>query len=140
MSQGNVELIRSLYEAFGRGDVPAVLASFAPDIRWQEAEGFVYADGNPYVGPDAILQGVFGRLATEWDGFTVTPDSYLDAGEAVVVQGHYTGAFKATGRPIRAQLAHVWTVRDGKIVAFQQYTDTFQFARAVEGRQESAGA
>ena len=63
MPQENVGLVRSLYDAFGRGDVPVVLAAMDPAIRWNEAENFPYADGNPYVGPDAILQGVFMRLA-----------------------------------------------------------------------------
>ena len=44
-----------------------MLGALAPDIRWTEAEGFPY--GGTYVGPDAILQGVFMRLGTEWDGY-----------------------------------------------------------------------
>ena len=54
----NVEVIRGAYDAFERGDVPAVLASMAPNIEWNEAENFPYADGNPYIGPDAVVGGV----------------------------------------------------------------------------------
>jgi len=39
----------------------------SPDIQWNEAENFVYADGNPYVGPDAVVNGVFARLGAEWE-------------------------------------------------------------------------
>lgn len=140
MSPQNVDLIRSLYEAFARGDIPTLLGGFAPDIDWREADNFIYADGNPYVGPEAVLNGVFARLGTEWDGFAATPDSYLDAGDSVVALGHYTGTYKATGAAVRAQFAHVFTIRDGKAASFQEYTDTLQFARACEARQESAGA
>lgn len=127
----NVDLIRGLYEAFGRGDIAGVLERMAPDIEWNEAEGFPYGDGNPYRGPDAIVSGVFARLGTEWDGFAAVPEEYLDAGDTVVVLGRYRGTFKATGRSLDAQLAHVWRVRGGKAAAFQQYTDTLQAARVM---------
>jgi ketosteroid isomerase-like protein len=142
MSQQNVELIRSLYAAFGRGDVPAVLAAMDPAIEWNEAEGFPYADRNPYVGPGAIVEGVFARLGAEWEAFSVGPREFLDAGEAVVVLGRYRGAFRKTGRRIDAQFAHVWRLRGGQVVAFQQYTDTLQAARATGAHErpvETAG-
>jgi ketosteroid isomerase-like protein len=124
-------LIRSLYEAFGRGDVPAVLGAMDSGIVWNEAENFPYADRNPYVGPDAVLQGVFMRLATEWDGFNVSLEEVHDAGETVVATGRYGGSHKKTGTRIHLQFAHVWKLRGGKVVSFQQYTDTLQASRAV---------
>jgi len=131
MSQDNVGLIRSLYEAFGRGEVPVVLGAMDPTMQWNEAENFPYADRNPYVGPEAILQGVFLRLATEWDGFSVELGELHGASDVVVATGRYAGAFKKTGRRIHAQFAHVWKLRGGKAVSFQQYTDTLQVAKAV---------
>jgi len=130
MSQ-NVELVRSIYAAFAAGDMPGVLSRMAPDIEWNEAENFPYADGNPYRGPEAIVAGVFARLGGEWDGFAAVPEEFLDAGETVVVLGRYGGTYKATGRPMHAQMAHVWRVRGGKVAAFQQYTDTLQAARVT---------
>ena len=131
MSKENVELVRGVYDAFATGDVPAVLGAMSPDMVWNEAENFPLADGNPYVGHDAILHGVFARLATEWDGFTADVDEILDAGDTVVALGHYLGTCKATGRSIRAQMVHVWRIAGGKIISFQQYTDTLQAARAT---------
>ena len=131
MSQENVALIRGVYDGFAAGDVGAVLGAMSPDIVWNEAENFPYADGNPYVGPRAIAEGVFARCIGEWDGFTVQVDEILDAGDTVVALGRYTGTCKATGTPISAQLAHVWRVADGKIVRFQQYTDTLQVTEAM---------
>jgi ketosteroid isomerase-like protein len=131
MSDTHADIVRALYEAFGRGDIAAVLAAFDPNIEWNEAENFPYADGNPYVGPNAVLEGVFQRLGAEWDAFAAVPTEVLDAGERVVALGHYTGVYKSTGRAVRAQFAHVYRLRDGKITAFQQYTDTLQFRDAV---------
>ena len=130
MSQENVEIVRSLYAAFARGDVPAVLGGMAPAIDWREADNFIYADGNPYIGPDAVLQ-IFLRVGVEWDGFAATPERFLDAGDTVVVPGRYTGKHKATGKSIDAQFAHVWSLENGKVARFQQYTDTLQVAQAV---------
>jgi ketosteroid isomerase-like protein len=131
MSAENVEVIRATYDAFSKGDIPGVLGSFANEIVWNEAENFLYADRNPYVGPQAILEGVFMRIVSEWDNFTVTPESILDAGDQVVTLGHYSGTFKQTGKFVKAQMVHVWNMVDAKAVKFQQYTDTKQFADAV---------
>ena len=43
---GNVQILRDTYAAFAAGDVPAVLSVMSPDIVWNEAENFPYADGN----------------------------------------------------------------------------------------------
>lgn len=131
MSAANVALIRSMYEAFAKGDAAGVLGRMSPGIVWNEAEGFLYADRNPYVGPDAIGQGIFMRIATEWDGFSVLPEEFLDAGDTVVAMGRYTGKYKKTGRTLSAQFAHVWRVEGGKATRFQQYTDTLQSARVA---------
>lgn len=129
--QSNAQKMRSLYEAFGRGDVPTVLAAFDPNIEWNEAENFSYASGSPYRGPQAITQGIFMRLVQEWNGFRVTPLQFIDGGDTVAVLGRYTGTFKSTSQPLDAQFVHVWTFRDGKIVRFQQFTDTAQFGRVM---------
>lgn len=131
MSAENVRTVESMYAAFGKGDIPTVLAALDPQVEWWEAENFIYADGNPYVGPETVLTGVFMRIASDWDGFAVTPKEVLDAGDTAVGQGIYSGTHKQTGKQVRAQFAHFFTFRDGKIVKFQQYTDTAQFKQVV---------
>ncbi len=131
MSKENVALIQGLYDAFATGDVGDVLGRMSPDIVWNEAENFPYADGNPYVGPEAIVGGVFARCATEWDGFAVSVEEILDAGDTVIALGRYLGVYKATGKPMRTQLVHVWRITGGKVVRFQQYADTLQVSRVT---------
>lgn len=131
MSRANVEVIRSVYDAFAAGDVAGVLGRMSPDIRWIEAENFPYADGNPYIGPEAVLHGVFARCAGEWDGFSVTIEELLDAGDTLVALGRYGGVYKATGRAQHTQIAHVWRLRDGMVVAFQQHANTLHVARVI---------
>jgi ketosteroid isomerase-like protein len=132
MSKANVEVVQGIYDAFSRGDIGAVMAAMVPQIVWNEAENFPYADGNPYVGPDAILHGVFARIGAEWDGFAVVVEEILDAGDKVVVRGRYRGTIKKTGKSVNAQLVHVWTLENGKASSFQQYADTLQVVRAME--------
>ena len=131
MSQESVNVVRGMYEAFAKGDIPTVLAALDPQVEWREAENFIYADGNPYVGPEAVLTGVFMRLGNEWEGFAVSPEGVLDAGDTVIGHGYYSGTFGKTGKRVRAQFAHFFTFRDGRVVKFQQYTDTAQFREAV---------
>jgi len=131
MSEANVAVVRGLYEAFARGDIPAVLGAMSPDLVWNEAENFIYADGNPYRGPEAVLTGVFARLGSEWDGFVAKPEEYLDAGDTVVALGRYAGTYKATGRPLDAWMAHVWRLEDGRAVEFRQLVDTLAAVRVT---------
>lgn len=131
MSSKNVAVVKGIYDAFASGDMPAVLGAMSGDIVWNEADNFPYADGNPYIGPDAILNGVFMRCATEWDGFGVEIDEIIDAGETVVALGHYTGTYLATGKLQRTQLAHIWRIADGKATGFQQYADTLHMAKVT---------
>jgi ketosteroid isomerase-like protein len=122
-----------MYNAFAAGDVPSVVDAMDPQIEWLEAEGFPYADGNPYVGPSAVVAGVFTRLGEEWEYWSLTTDEFLDAGDMVVVLGRCTGKYKQTGGTIDAQFAHVWKLCNGKAAKFQQFTDTAQVAAAVRG-------
>lgn len=131
MPSSNCVLVESIYSAIARGDGPAAFGAFDPAIVWNEAEGFPYADGNPYVGPVAVAEGIFQRLATEWDHFQALPGEFLDAGGTVVVTGRYRATNKATGIVVNAQFAHIWRLRGGRVIAFQQYTDTAQLARAL---------
>lgn len=134
MSKENVGLVQSMYAAFASGDVPAVLEAMDPEIVWNEAENFPYADGNPYVGPDAIVEGVFMRMVGEWEYWNLVIEEVLDAGDRVVALGRYQAKNKATGTKINAQFAHFWSFREGKAVTFQQYADTHQAQRAVGNR------
>ena len=128
----NADTMRALYEAFGKGDIEAVLGAMDPQIAWREAEGNPYKmDGQPWVGPNEIVENLFMKLGTEWDGFTVTPAKYTEAGDRVVVEGRYTGKYLTTGKSVDSQFCHIWDVTNGKITAFQQYTDTAQFQAAV---------
>jgi len=121
----NVTLLKSLYGAFGRGDMPTVLGAMSPDIKWYQAESNPYRpSGEAWVGPDAVLNNLFMKLGAEWDGFSVHPMAFYGAGDSIIVEGRYGGTYKATGTSMDTQFCHVWDVKDGKVTRFQQYVDT----------------
>jgi hypothetical protein len=127
MSESNVKIVRNVYAAWPRG-IDAFLDYLAPDVVWRFADNFVYAAVNPLIGHDALRAGSLGRLKTDWEGFDGELDELFDAGDTIVGLGHYVGVFKATGKRLRAQFAHIWTLRDGKVAQWRQYVDTKQFA------------
>jgi len=131
-----LDAVKDVYEAFGRGDVPAVLGAMAEDVEWNEAEGMPY--GGTYHGPQAVLENVFGPILEDVDGFTVSPQRYVGEGETVISLGRYTGTGKATGRALDVPFAHVWELRDGKVARFTQHVDTAKFVDAVLARQAGA--
>ena len=125
----NIDSIKQVYQAFAEGDVPTVLGALSPEIDWTEAEGFPYA--GTYHGPRAVLEGVFMRLGSEWNGFAAIPDEFIDGGDTVVVLGKYSGAYKKTGKSFQANFAHVWKMQGGKAIRFIQYVDTLLVHRAL---------
>lgn len=121
----NVEVMKGLYDAFGRGEIPTVLGAMSPAIKWHQAENNPYRpSGEAWVGPDAVLNNLFIRLGGEWDGFAVHPKSFHGAGDSVIVEARYSGTYKATGKGMDTQVCHVWDLKDGKVTRFQQYVDT----------------
>ena len=110
---GNLNSVQSVYDAFAKGDISRVLGFLSPDIEWTEAEGFPY--GGTYVGPNAVLEGVFMRLGTEWEGFAAVPDEFIDGGDTVVVLGKYgqelSGKLRACLEGARGESHQVCAVR-----------------------------
>lgn len=78
-----------------------------------------------------MAEGVFQRLVSDVDGFTLVPQHFIDGGDTIGVEGCHRGTMKATSTRVDAKFAHVWRLRDGKLIRFQQYTDTKQWARAA---------
>ena len=121
---GNITVIDNMYKAFAKGDVPTVLAAMDANIIWNEAEGNKYADGNPYKGPEAILNGVFGRILAEHEYFNLDEIQLHEmSNNQVLATLRYKAKLKS-GNEYNAQVAHFWTLKDGKVTTFQQYVDT----------------
>lgn len=121
----NITVIDDLYKSFGKGDIPAVLESLDPNVIWNEAESNEYADGNPYIGPDAVLNGVFARVGADHEYFNLVDIQLHEmSNNQVLATLRYQAKIKKTGKVMDTQAAHFWTLKNGKVTAFQQYVDT----------------
>ena len=127
MTEDRLDPIRSLYEAFATGDMVRV-AELIAETDWEEAEGMPY--GGRYRGAEAVFENVFGPIAADVRDFTARPDEILPVGDdRVLALGRYRGLGKAGA--VDVAFAHLWTIEDGLIVRFVQYTDTHRFRQAV---------
>ncbi|QNK64946.1 nuclear transport factor 2 family protein [Pedobacter sp. PAMC26386] len=126
----NLALVKSTYEGKTSEENGKNLANaLAPDARWTEAAGFPYA--GTYIGIDEITKNVFQRLATEWTDYKVQIDDYIVRGDKVVAIGTYSGIYKKTGKSFKARVAHVWELKDGKIISFEQFVDSKSLTDAM---------
>ena len=121
------DVVSAVYDAFGRGDIPAVLELLDPEVHWHEAEGSPYQpSGEAWIGPQAVLTNLFERMGGDWAEFSVDPTRIVEAGDVVVMEGRYAATHAVTGKELDCQVCHVWNVGAGKITKFQQYVDTAQ--------------
>jgi ketosteroid isomerase-like protein len=127
----NVKLVEAAYEGFARGDIQPLLDILDENVEWHEAEHVPYWPGGPFVGPQAILEGVVARLPQDFEGFTTHVQRIVGCGDTVLTEARYTATVKETGKQLDAQVAHVWDFRDGKVVHWQQYADTWQIAEVT---------
>lgn len=106
-----------------------MIADFASDIRWTEMDGFPCR--GTYVGPEAIVEGVFKPLGEAFEGYTFTLERLLNAGDEAVAIGNYTAKHKKSGKAMDVRVVHVWGASEGKIRRFEQFTDTLRVDEAM---------
>jgi uncharacterized protein len=129
--QENTRLIQQVYGNFDSGDIQSLLGALSEDIQWQlpEIENVPFAGKRQ--GREAVGQ-FFASLAEAQDVLEFAPKDFIASENKVVVLGHYQWRVKATGQEYEGDWAHVFTVGDGKIVGFHEYTDTAAAANAYQ--------
>lgn len=128
--RSNKQIIADHYAASDRADIAGMMADVAPDVRWTEMAGFPCA--GTWIGADQVVEHVFKVLGSEWHDYRFTLESLIDAGECIVGVGTYSGTYRRSGKAMQVRVAHVWRLVGGKIVNFEQFTDTLLVARAME--------
>ena len=119
----NLEIIKSTYEGKTSEENGQNLAKYVTeDISWTEAKGFPYA--GTYIGLENITKNVFSRLGSEWIDYKFTPEDYVASDDKVVAFGTYSGTYKITGKSFTARVAHIWKLKDHKIISFEQFVDS----------------
>jgi ketosteroid isomerase-like protein len=122
--------VDQIYSAFGKGDMPGVFDTLSPDIVWRLVGRSVdvpYAgEFRGHVGVQKFFEGIGGAVEIKEFG----PQEIIDAGDKIVALGREHSRVKATGRSYETDWVHVFHVKDGKIVRFQEFMDTGTMAKA----------
>jgi len=126
-----LQVVRGVYASHEVRDTPGLMELLADDVVWETAEHHPYAGAQPWRGHAEVVAHIVDPVNNEWDDYVTDVEEMIGTGDRVVVTARYRGTYKATGRSIDAQVCAIYTVRDGKIVRFQQFTDTAQFRYAV---------
>jgi uncharacterized protein len=130
----NVELVKKLFAAFNKRNIPPILALLSPDVEWGEPD-------NPYNPAAGTRHGQAGFL--EWlrigqqseDIMVLEPRQFLAGGESVAVVGYMRCRAKSTGKVYESDFVHLVTVKDGKIVRFQEFFDTYAAGEAFRAHK-----
>ena len=134
--QANVELIQAAYAAFKRGDVQTILDSVSDTVEWIAAP--VEPLAGTYRGRDEVA-GFFQKVNEIAEYSSFEPREYVAQGDRVIVLGSYRAKVKSTGRFYDCDWAMAFTVEDGKITEFQEFTDTATITSALPAAS-AAGA
>ncbi|MDN3492928.1 nuclear transport factor 2 family protein [Winogradskyella bathintestinalis] len=126
----NLNEIDGLYQAFTKGNIPKVLDLMDVKIIWNEAESNSLAIDNPYIGPEAILHGVFIKLGELYKFFGLRNIKLHEMSNNQVLATLNYEIISKDGKSYTVQVVHPWTLKDGKIIQFQQYADTKKLAEA----------
>jgi uncharacterized protein len=123
----NIKTVQGIYEAFGRGDIPAILGVLADDVVWETYRSSAQDAGVPWLerreGRDAVV-GFFEALE-ETDHHRLEPLNFLAGGDQVAVVFAIDLTVKSTGVRFQDEDVHLWTFGpDGKVTGYRHVSDT----------------
>jgi hypothetical protein len=130
MAQDALNVVQEVYGAFGRGDIPAILAKLTEDVAWVvEGRAGDYPTFGARHGPAGALE-FFQALGATEDITAFEPQTFHPCGDTVLVQGRIGLKLKTNGRTLGYPWVHIFTVRDGKVAGFRELYDTAMVVEA----------
>jgi uncharacterized protein len=133
----NVQVVKEGYAAFSRGDIPGLLAQLSQDIEWHSPGTGLPLSGT-YRG-HAGVTNFFQKLAQETEILDFETREFIGEGDRVIVVGRERAKIRATNRTVDLEWIMSFTLRDGKVAVFREYTDTKALADAYESSAAAAG-
>ena len=134
-----ISTVEGLYEAFARGDIPAVLETLADDISW-EVEGPAELRAAGIRRSRREVVEFFTALGSDTTDLRLEMTEFLSGDNTVAAFGRYQATARATGIRFDVPLGHFFKFRDGKIVRLVQLSDTGTAANALRGHVAAAGS
>jgi uncharacterized protein len=131
MDTGNVDVVRGIYLSFFRDDIPAILDVLSEDVDWVWHGPALIPWAGRHEGRDGVA-GFFAAVAANAEVERYEPAEFI-AGEGgvVTVLGWQRVRAVPTGRTWETDWAHVWTLREGKVVRVREFYDTAAIAAAL---------
>jgi uncharacterized protein len=130
----NVEMMREGYDALAREDMEAILELLDPEIEIHDRPEA--PDARTYHGHEGALTAL-GLNLDAFEEFRLEPERFIGGGEQVVVILRLSGRGKTSGIPVEDRIAHHWSIRDGKAVRLQVFSDPSEALRAAGLAQAS---
>lgn len=118
----NRALVQRGYEAFGRGDIEALLALFDENVEWVTPGPSDLPTAGRRRGRRQVAE-FFEIVNSLFEVQRFEPEAFVSEGDRVLVLGSETSRVKATGKVLDMRWAHAFTVRNGKVAAFEEYQD-----------------
>jgi ketosteroid isomerase-like protein len=115
----NVDLVRTLFDDFNRGDFEAAFAKIAEDVEWG-APPDMPDTGGAYHGHEGVVTG-FGRFMGAWERIDVDLEDVIERDGRVVVQTHWRGRSKGTGIEVDQRVAQLYELSDGRVTRVRQF-------------------
>ena len=134
--QENTAIIQKAYDAFGRGDIQTILDSVTEDVEWGLEGPDAIAFAGKKKGPAEVLT-FFQALAGTLQDMKLSIEFFVAQNDRVASMGRFSGTVVATGKSFDVPLAHFFTIRDGKVSRFVDFTDT---AATVEAYTKASAA
>lgn len=125
----NYDIVKDHYAASERQDIAAMFTHVSETVEWTEMAGFPCA--GTWIGPQAVIDHVFKVLGSAWENYRFALEHLVDGGDIIVGIGTYSGTYRATRKLMQARVAHVWRLDAGKVVKFEQFTDTLLVTNAM---------
>lgn len=119
----NVQIVQEMYAAFGRGDIQSVLDHLTEDVTWASPESAQVPFAGTFRGREQVAR-FFDLLGSELEIEQFEPREFIAQGDKVVVLGYSRARVRSTGREVAGEWAMVFTLQDGKVARFYEYTDT----------------
>ena len=132
MSDPKIEAVQRLYEAYGRGDVDAVLAELADNVDWSAEAASTSAPWYGKFHGKGEVPRFFKEIGSSIDVTEFTPLSFTSNDTDVIVAVHWAFTVNSTGKRAAMNMHHRWQFADGKIVLFRGSEDTEQTAAAFK--------
>ena len=137
MTEENLDVIRRGYEAFGRGDINALLESFDEQINWVTPGPPELATSGNRTGRQAVAQ-FFTAVNDTFEIQRFEPREFLAQGDRIVVLGSETARVRTTGKVLELDWVHVFALRNRKVIAFQEFFDTAAVVAAMSAAHAAA--